>query len=43
MLAGGAVDAAGAVGGGAAPDALVGARAMAVLARGGVDAPRTIA
>ena len=43
MLAGGAVDAAGAVGGGTAPDALVGAGAVAVLARGGVDAPRTIA
>ena len=43
MLAGGAVDAAGAVGGGAAPDALVGAGAVAVLARGRVDAPRTIA
>ena len=42
MLAGGAVDAAGAVGGGAAPDALVGAGAVAVLARGRVDAPRTI-
>ncbi len=43
MLAGGAVDAAGAVGGGAAPDALVGAGTMAVLARRGVDAPRAIA
>ena len=43
MLAGRAVDAAGAVGGGATPDALVGARAVAVLARRGVDAPRTIA
>ena len=42
MLAGRAVDAAGAVGGGAAPDALVGARTVAVLARRGVDAPRTI-
>ena len=42
MLAGRAVDAAGAVGGGAAPDALVGAGAVAVLARRGVDAPRTI-
>ena len=43
MLAGGAVDAAGAVGGGTAPDALVAARAVAVLTRGGVDAPRAIA
>ena len=43
MLVGGAVDAAGAVGGGTAPDALVGAGAVAVLARGGVDTPRTIA
>ena len=43
MLAGGAVDAPGAVGGGAAPDALVAAGAVAVLARGGVNAPRTIA
>ena len=43
MLAGRAVDATGAVGGGAAPDALVAARAVAVLARGGVDAPRAIA
>ena len=42
MLAGGAVDTAGAVGGGAAPDALVGAGTVAVLARGRVDAPRTI-
>ena len=43
MLAGGAVVAAGAVGGGATPDALVGTGAMAVLARGRVDAPRAIA
>ena len=43
MLAGRAVDAAGAVGGGTAPDALVGAGAVAVLARGRVDAPRAIA
>ena len=43
MLAGGAVDAAGAVGGGAAPDALVGTGAVAVLTRRRVDAPRTIA
>ena len=43
VLAGRAVDAAGAVGGGTAPDALVGAGAVAVLARRGVDAPRTIA
>ena len=43
MLAGRAVDAAGAVGGGAAPDALVAAGAVAVLARGRVDATRTIA
>ena len=43
MLAGGAVDAAGTVGGGTAPNALVTAGAMAVLARGGVDAPRTVA
>ena len=38
VLAGRAVDAAGAVGGGAAPDALVAAGAVAVLARGGVYA-----
>ena len=38
-----AVDAAGTVGGGAAPDALVAAGTVAVLARGRVDAPRTIA
>ena len=43
MLAGRAVDAAGAVGGGAAPDALVAAGAVAVLARGGVDASRAVA
>ena len=43
VLASRAVDAAGAVGGGTAPDALVGAGAVAVLARGGVDASRTIA
>ena len=43
MLAGRAVDAAGAVGGGTAPDALVGAGTVAVLARRGADAPRTIA
>ena len=43
MLTGWAVDAAGTVGGGAAPDALVGAGAVAVLARRGVDAPRAIA
>ena len=43
MLAGRAVDATGAVGGGATPDALVAPGAVAVLARGGVDAPRTIA
>ena len=42
MLAGGAVDATGAVGGGAAPDALVGAGTVTVLARRGVDAPRSI-
>ena len=34
MLPGWAVDAAGTVGGGAAPDALVGARAVTMLARG---------
>ena len=43
MLAGRAVVAAGAVGGGAAPDALVAAGAVAVLLRGGVVAARTIA
>ena len=37
VLAGGAVDASGAVGSRAAPDALVGAWTMAVLACGGVD------
>ena len=43
MLSGRAVDATGAVGGGAAPDALVAARAVAVLARGRVDATRAVA
>ena len=43
VLSGWAVDAAGAVGGGAAPDALVAARTMAVLARGRVDASGTVA
>ena len=43
MLAGRAVDAAGAVGGGAAPDALVAAGTVAVLARRGVDAARAVA
>ena len=43
MFPGRAVDAAGAVGGGAAPDALVAAGAVAVLARGRVDAARAIA
>ncbi len=43
VLPGRAVDAAGAVGSGAAPDALVGAGAMAVLARGRVDASGTVA
>ena len=43
MLAGRTVEAAGAVGGGTAPDALVAAGAVAVFARRGVDAPRTIA
>ena len=42
MPARGAVDAAGAGRGRAAPDALVRARAVAVLARRGVNAPRTI-
>ena len=42
MLPGWAVDAAGAIGGGAAPDALVAAWAMAVLARGRVDAARSV-
>ena len=42
MLTGRAVDATGAVGGGTAPDALVGTGTVAVLARRGVDAPRTI-
>ena len=36
------MDAAGAVRGRAAPDALVRARAVAVLARGGMDTPRTV-
>ena len=43
MLAGRAVDAAGAVGGGAAPDALVAAGTVAVLARRGVDTSRAVA
>ena len=43
MLPGRAVDAAGAVGGGTAPDALVAAGTVAVLARRGMDATRTIA
>ena len=43
MLAGGAMDATRAVRGRTAPDALVGAGAVTVLARRGVDAPRTIA
>ena len=38
MLSGRAVDASGAVSGGAAPDALVGTGAMAMLARWGMDA-----
>ena len=42
MLAGRAVDATGAVGGGATPDALVAPGAVAVLARGGVDTTRAI-
>ena len=42
MFPGRAVDAAGAVGGGTAPDALVGARAVAVLARGRVEASGAI-
>jgi len=42
VLAGRAVDAAGAVGGGAAPDALVGAWAMAVLASRRVDVPQSL-
>ena len=37
MLAGRTVDATGAIGGGAAPDALVAAGAVAVFARRGVD------
>ena len=43
MLPGRTVDAAGAVGGGAAPDAFVGAGAMAVLASWRVDASGTVA
>ena len=43
MLPGRAVVAAGAVGGGAAPDALVAAGAVAVLARGGRDAAGAVA
>ena len=43
VLSGRAVDAAGAVGSGAAPDALVGAGAMAVLASRRVDASGTVA
>ena len=43
VLAGRAVDATGAVGGRTAPDALVAAGAMAMLARWGVDTPRTVA
>ena len=43
VLPGWAMDTAGAVGGGAAPDALVAAWAMAVLARWGVDTSRTVA
>ena len=42
MPARGAVDAAGAGRGRATPDALVRARAVAVLARRGVNAPRTV-
>ena len=43
MLAGRAVDAAGTIGCGAAPDALVSTGAVAVLARGRVDTARTVA
>ena len=43
MLTNRTVDAAGAVGGRTAPDALVAAGTVAVFARWGVDAPRTIA
>ena len=43
MPSGRAVDAAGAIRGGAAPDALVGAWAVAVLARGRVDAAGAVA
>ena len=43
VLAGRAVDATRAVGGGAAPDALVGAEPVTMLAHGRMDAPRAIA
>ena len=43
MLPGWAVNAARAVGGRTAPDALVGARSVAMLARWGVDASRAVA
>ena len=43
MLPGRAVDTARAVGGGTAPDALIGAGTVAVLARWGVDASRAVA
>ncbi len=43
MPSGRAVNAAGAIRGGAAPDALVGAGAVAVLSRGRVDATGTVA
>ena len=43
MLAGRTVDAAGTVGGGAAPDALVAAGAVTVLARRGVNTSRAVA
>ena len=43
VLPGRTVDAAGAVGSGAAPDTLVGTGAVAVLARGRVDASGTVA
>ena len=36
------VDTTGTIGGGAAPDALIGAGTVAVLARWGVDATRTV-
>ena len=42
MLAGGAVDAARAIGGRAAPNALVSAGAVAVLTRGRMDTTRAI-